>query len=376
MVFNVLKKRLGEAEGRLRIIRESYPELGRLRLLLLLVSNWPILFLVLVSRGSALVRSGSLSATLIAIASIAGGIVATYYPETHDFLIWASVGMAALGSWALCGVIASAFSMAIWEGFLSKVEKLLLGSRRNRVDMARVCQGYADDSEREGRIEDFNFFSCMRDRIAELQKDEHEDTARLSKTIAMLRSEMATTNEIVKADCFVRNFSSTMIMFIGTVFAFALLAQVMSGLPKAFDPDESFDFITGLYFSFTTVTTTDYGDICPARHLTRAIAVWEQCFGVAFMTVVIGMLMSMARQNESVPLPQDRREDRMRRRIMAFTLSIYRDFKELSGPRREIDELLDEVELRNRRIEHQKHGASGFLRQNGKGKASGGDAPP
>jgi len=354
MVFNVLKGRISEAEGRLRLIRESYPELGQLKLLLLLVYNWPLLVLVFFSHGSRLVRSGGHWATCIATLSIAGGIIATQNPQFNQILLWSSILMAALGTWALCGVIATAFSVAIWEGFLSAVEELVMGARKNRIDMAKVCQGYADDAQRAERKEDLEFFKEMRDRISALQRDEHEDTDRIAKTLARLRQEMATTNEIVKADCFVRNFSATMVMFVGTVFAFALMAQTMSSLPKAFAPDGPFDFITGLYFSFTTVTTTDYGDICPARHLTRFVAVWEQCFGVAFMTVIIGMLMSMARNRDPLPPSDDRREERMRRRIMAFTFSIYRDFKELSGPRREIDNLLDYAEIRNRKIEAQR----------------------
>ncbi len=354
MPFKALNRRLDEAEGRLRLLRLSYPELGRLRLLLLMLSNWPVLLLALFASGIALVRNGGFLANLTTLASIGGGVLLSYDPGLARFCAWAAAAMAAMGTWALFGVIATVFNAVLYEGFLSRLEELVMGSRGNRVDMTVVCQGYSDDARRDGRLDDSEFFQRVRERIAALQREEHEDTARLSRTLSMLRADLTETNEIVKADCFVKNFATTMMMFVASVCAFALLSQALSHFPKSFEPDGAFDFITGLYFSFTTVTTTDYGDICPGRHLSRLVAIWEQCFGVAFVTVVIGMLMSMARHGDASSSPPPAlargREKRSRRRIMAFVLSIYRDYKELSGPRREIDSLLDDVERRHRSI--------------------------
>jgi len=50
---------------------------------------------------------------------------------------------------------------------------------------------------------------------------------------------------------------------------------------------------TFLYFSFTTLTTTGYGDIVPLNTLTRTLANIEQLIGVLFPAVLIGRLVSL-----------------------------------------------------------------------------------
>jgi hypothetical protein len=48
-----------------------------------------------------------------------------------------------------------------------------------------------------------------------------------------------------------------------------------------------------LYFSFTTLTTTGYGEILPAHTITRTLVIIEQLIGVLYPVVLIGRLVSL-----------------------------------------------------------------------------------
>jgi hypothetical protein len=48
-----------------------------------------------------------------------------------------------------------------------------------------------------------------------------------------------------------------------------------------------------LYFSFTTLTTTGYGEILPVQPITRTLAIIEQLIGVLYPVVLIGRLVSL-----------------------------------------------------------------------------------
>ena len=48
-----------------------------------------------------------------------------------------------------------------------------------------------------------------------------------------------------------------------------------------------------LYFSFTTLTTTGYGDILPSHSITRTLVIIEQLIGVLYPVVLIGRLVGM-----------------------------------------------------------------------------------
>jgi hypothetical protein len=48
-----------------------------------------------------------------------------------------------------------------------------------------------------------------------------------------------------------------------------------------------------LYFSYTTLTTTGYGDILPVHALTRTLVIIEQLIGVLYPVVLIGRLVSL-----------------------------------------------------------------------------------
>jgi len=64
----------------------------------------------------------------------------------------------------------------------------------------------------------------------------------------------------------------------------AISAQ--SGAPSVF-----------LYFSYTTLSTTGYGDILPVHSLVRTLVIIEQLIGVLYPVVLIGRLVSLVVRN-------------------------------------------------------------------------------
>ncbi len=48
-----------------------------------------------------------------------------------------------------------------------------------------------------------------------------------------------------------------------------------------------------LYFSFTTLTTTGYGEILPVHAIARTLVIIEQLIGVLYPVVLIGRLVSL-----------------------------------------------------------------------------------
>jgi hypothetical protein len=86
-------------------------------------------------------------------------------------------------------------------------------------------------------------------------------------------------------------------MLIGNLWA--VIFQFIYGYtPDAFQlpastADHGADQVTFLYFSYTTLTTTGYGDIFPTHALTRTLANIEQLIGVLYPAVLIGRLVSL-----------------------------------------------------------------------------------
>jgi hypothetical protein len=52
-----------------------------------------------------------------------------------------------------------------------------------------------------------------------------------------------------------------------------------------------------LYFSYTTLTTTGYGELLPVSALARTLAIVEQLIGVLYPVVLIGRLVSLIASN-------------------------------------------------------------------------------
>jgi voltage-gated potassium channel Kch len=50
---------------------------------------------------------------------------------------------------------------------------------------------------------------------------------------------------------------------------------------------------TAVYFSFVTLATVGYGDVVPARELSRGVAMFEALVGQLFLAVLIARLVSV-----------------------------------------------------------------------------------
>ncbi|HUB75504.1 MAG TPA: potassium channel family protein, partial [Solirubrobacteraceae bacterium] len=51
-----------------------------------------------------------------------------------------------------------------------------------------------------------------------------------------------------------------------------------------------------IYFSFSTLTTTGYGDLTPALNVGRALSVLEMLTGQIYLVTVIGLLVANMRR--------------------------------------------------------------------------------
>jgi hypothetical protein len=90
----------------------------------------------------------------------------------------------------------------------------------------------------------------------------------------------------------------TSYLLIGLLFA--LVVRVIVGLsPHPYFEQVSNAAVTQsqqIYFSFTTLTTTGYGDLTPVLNLGRALSVLEMLFGQIYLVTVIGLLIGNLRR--------------------------------------------------------------------------------
>jgi hypothetical protein len=86
-------------------------------------------------------------------------------------------------------------------------------------------------------------------------------------------------------------------MLIGNLWAvlFQFLYTHVQGSIQlaASDADSVIKPATFIYFSFTTLTTTGFGDILPALTITRTLVIIEQLIGVFYPAILIGRLVSL-----------------------------------------------------------------------------------
>ena len=80
-------------------------------------------------------------------------------------------------------------------------------------------------------------------------------------------------------------------LLIGLLFATALEAiQALTNEPLLVPRAETAaDF---LYFSFTTITTTGYGDLSPRTGVARSLAVTEMLIGQIYLVSVVALIVS------------------------------------------------------------------------------------
>ena len=93
----------------------------------------------------------------------------------------------------------------------------------------------------------------------------------------------------------------------GAVAAYVLIAFTFASLfgilqqiePHAFhastvhDPDSHLDWSTMMYFSFTVLTSTGFGEITPVTRMARALIVVEQVLGVMYVAFLIARLANL-----------------------------------------------------------------------------------
>jgi hypothetical protein len=81
---------------------------------------------------------------------------------------------------------------------------------------------------------------------------------------------------------------------------FALVVRVLVGIvPHQYFQQVSSSAVTQsqeIYYSFTTLTTTGYGDLTPALSVGRALSVLEMLIGQIYLVTVIGLLVGNLRR--------------------------------------------------------------------------------
>jgi hypothetical protein len=106
----------------------------------------------------------------------------------------------------------------------------------------------------------------------------------------MLRDAVVTLDELFAATC----AYVLMAMLFACVYAIQEhLAPGSFSLPSALGPGATTHYWDLLYFSFTVVTSTGFGDIHPLARQARAVVIVEQVAGVMFVAILIARLTGM-----------------------------------------------------------------------------------
>jgi hypothetical protein len=84
-------------------------------------------------------------------------------------------------------------------------------------------------------------------------------------------------------------------LLIGMIFASAYSSIAAITNEAFFTGGQASDISDFLYFSFTTLTTTGYGDLSPAGNLARSFAILEQLIGAIYLVTVVAVLVSNVR---------------------------------------------------------------------------------
>ena len=69
-----------------------------------------------------------------------------------------------------------------------------------------------------------------------------------------------------------------------------------------------------LFFSYTTLTTTGYGNLVPAGQVGRMVSGLEMMIGQIFLVTLVAGLVSLWRPGEGLLRRRERRSERRRRR--------------------------------------------------------------
>jgi hypothetical protein len=90
-------------------------------------------------------------------------------------------------------------------------------------------------------------------------------------------------------------------LLLGVLFAFAIAFAARASHGAYFAQGSDGSASQQVYFSFTTMTTTGYGDLSPATSAGRAIAVLEMLTGQIYLVTIISLLVGNLRRRQAEP---------------------------------------------------------------------------
>lgn len=328
---------------RIEALRARYPKLGIFRLILLLLNNWPSVLMMFLSGGHALLRLGSGLPTLGILFCLLAGNYLIHWPSLNLAVGLTAGVMCLIGTWVIVGVIGSLFSLPISESMLTDIERLVQVNRKPSVTASGFCARLGPMLPEECRP----YVVQTQQSIESWEKKHSQYVQELHENLILLRKKLSIRRMYLRSECMVRQFMELCMYFIATIFSSALLIQYLSRQGAShFSPAGVMTFGTAFYFSVTTITTTDYGDIVPVSGLARMLSVWHQFVGVAFMTSVIGVAVDLAKEpggkEATRYLWQD--EGNLNRQIMSFVGRLLVEYRQISRPRDEIVKLLQQLQ--------------------------------
>ena len=95
-------------------------------------------------------------------------------------------------------------------------------------------------------------------------------------------------------------------LLVGIVFSFVITTMARLGHGAYFAQGTDGTESQRVYFSFTTLTTTGFGDLSPAQRGGRAVAVLEMLIGQIYLVTVISLLVGNLRRRREPEQGQER----------------------------------------------------------------------
>jgi hypothetical protein len=92
-------------------------------------------------------------------------------------------------------------------------------------------------------------------------------------------------------------------LLLGIMFAFAITAMARIGTGPFFAQGTDGSESQRVYYSFTAMTTTGFGDLTPATRGGRALAVLEMLLGQIYLVTVISLLVGNLRRRNAAAAP-------------------------------------------------------------------------
>ncbi|UPL18780.1 ion channel [Microbacterium aurugineum] len=97
----------------------------------------------------------------------------------------------------------------------------------------------------------------------------------------------------------------TAYVFVGLFFTFAFNLLSLVSPASIFDGTDDDSLANQLFFSFTTLTTTGYGNLVPSTATSQAVAVAEAITGQLFLITAVARIMRGAGARAGVPAPSE-----------------------------------------------------------------------